>query len=90
MIKEKQICPAYISKINSDLEKQIIFLMIPNEEKESWHYLPLNKLSALLRGVTSKRQVPKYIRKYVKPQPTFQRRINVVSTLWINVEITLI
>ena len=23
-------------------------------------------------------------------QPTFQRRINVVSTLWINVEITLI
>ena len=24
------------------------------------------------------------------PQPTFQRRINVVSTLWINVEIMLI
>ena len=23
-------------------------------------------------------------------QPTFQRRINVISTLWINVEITLI
>ena len=23
-------------------------------------------------------------------QPTFQRRINVVSTLWINIEITLI
>ena len=26
----------------------------------------------------------------VSTHPTFQRRINVVSTLWINVEITLI
>ena len=33
-IKEKEICPAYISKINSDFEKQIILLMIPIEEKE--------------------------------------------------------
>ena len=33
-IKEKGICPAYISKINSNCEKQIILLMIPNEEKE--------------------------------------------------------
>ena len=30
---EKEICPAYISKINSNCEKQIIILMIPNEEK---------------------------------------------------------
>ena len=28
--KEKEICPAYISKINSNCEKQIILLMIPN------------------------------------------------------------
>ena len=27
------------SKINSNWEKQIIPLMIPNEEKEGWHYL---------------------------------------------------
>ena len=32
--------PAYISKHNSTREKQIILLMIPNEEKEGqWHYL---------------------------------------------------
>ena len=28
--KEKEICSAYISKINSNCEKQIILLMIPN------------------------------------------------------------
>ena len=38
-IKEKEICPAYISHINSNCEKQIILLMIPNEEKEGSGYL---------------------------------------------------
>ena len=33
-IKEKEIYPAYMSKHNSTSEKQLIFLMIPNEEKE--------------------------------------------------------
>ena len=33
-IKEKEICPTYISKINSICEKQIIILMIPNKEKD--------------------------------------------------------
>ena len=33
-VKEKEICPAYISKFNSNYEKQIILLMIPNEEKK--------------------------------------------------------
>ena len=28
--------------------------MISNEEKGRWHYLALKKLSALLRGITSK------------------------------------
>ena len=28
--------------------------MIPNEEKEGWHYLSLKRLSPLLRGITSK------------------------------------
>ena len=28
--------------------------MIPNEEKEDWHYLAVKNLSALLRGITSK------------------------------------
>ena len=53
-IKEKGICPAYISKINVNCEKQIILLMIPNEEKEGWHYLTVKKLSALLHRKTSK------------------------------------
>ena len=33
-------------------EKQIILLMIPNKEKEGWHYLAVKKLSTILRGVT--------------------------------------
>ena len=36
--KEKEICPAYISKINSNCQKQVILLMIPKEEKEGWHF----------------------------------------------------
>ena len=55
-IKEMEICPAYVSKINWDCEKQIILLMIPNEEKEICHYLVVKKLSVLLRGTTSKHQ----------------------------------
>ena len=31
--KEKEMCPVYISKINSNCQKQIILLTIPNEEK---------------------------------------------------------
>ena len=38
-IKGKEICPAYILKINSHCEKQIILLTIPNLEREGWHYL---------------------------------------------------
>ena len=33
-MKEKEICPDYISKINSNCEKQVILLVIPNVEKE--------------------------------------------------------
>ena len=32
--KEKEICPAYISKINSNCQKQITILMIPHKEKK--------------------------------------------------------
>ena len=44
-IKEKEICPAYIPKINSNCEKKKTLLMIPSEEKERWHYLAAKKLS---------------------------------------------
>ena len=53
-IKEKGICQTYISKIYSNSEKQIILLMIPNEEKEEWYYLAVKKLPTSLRGRTSK------------------------------------
>ena len=42
-IKEKEICPAYISEINSNCEKQVILLMTPNEDKKGWHYLAVKK-----------------------------------------------
>ena len=37
---------------NSNRDKQVIILMIPNGE--GWHYLAVKKLSELLRGITSK------------------------------------
>ena len=49
---KKEIYPAYVSKHNSNHEKQVILLMIPIGE--GWHYLAGKKLLALLRGVTSK------------------------------------
>ena len=45
--------PAYISKRNSNREKQVILLKIPNGIGRR-HYLPVKKLSALLRRITSK------------------------------------
>ena len=43
--KKKEIFPAYISTHNSTCEKKTktILLIIPNEEKEGWHYLAVKK-----------------------------------------------
>ena len=46
----EKINPAYVSKHNSNREKQVVFLVIPNGKK--WHYLTVKKLSALLREIT--------------------------------------
>ena len=54
-IKRKEIFPASISIINFNCEKQIVLLMIPNKEKRGWHYLAAKRLSALLWGITSKK-----------------------------------
>ena len=51
--KKKNINPAYVSKHNSNRQKQVILLMTSNGEK-LWHYLRVKKLSALLREITSK------------------------------------
>ena len=42
------LCSAYVSKHNSNSEKQVVLLMIPSGE--GWYYLAVkSKLSALLR-----------------------------------------
>ena len=46
--------PTFVSKHNSNSEKQVIFLKFLNEEK--WHYPAVKTLSALLRGITSKNE----------------------------------
>ena len=51
--KKKEICPAYTSEINSNCEKQIILLMIPNEEKEGGNNFAVKNLSTLLRRLSS-------------------------------------
>ena len=51
--KKEKIYPAYVSKYNSNCEKQLILLMIPNGEK-LWKYLAVKKLSAVLRGIIFK------------------------------------
>ena len=48
----EEIRHAYKSKHNSKRENQVILVMITDAEK--WHYLAAKKLSALLKGITSK------------------------------------
>ena len=52
--KKEKIYPTFVSKHNSNSEKQVIFLKFLNEEK--WHYPIVKTLSALLRGITSKNE----------------------------------
>ena len=61
--KKEKIYPAHVSKHNSNREKQVILLMISNEEK--WHYLAVEKLSALLTGIKSKHHGEFYCQNYL-------------------------
>ena len=58
-IKEREACLTYIWKINSNCKKKVI-LMIPNVEKEGWHYLAVKKLPALLHEMNSKHKCDFY------------------------------
>ena len=49
ILKKKQ----YIL-LNSNREKQVIFLIIPNEGR--WHYIAVKQLPALLKEITSKQR----------------------------------
>ena len=51
-IKQKEICPAYISKIISNFEKQIILLMTPNEKKRRIPLSSSKKLPTLSTELT--------------------------------------
>ena len=62
--KKEKIYPAYISKHNSNREKQVILLMISNREERK-HFVAVKKISALLRGTTSKHHDDFYCLNYV-------------------------
>ena len=51
--------------INSKYEKQIIPGMIPNVQNEGWQYLQVQKITASLRGITSKHDGDFYCLNYV-------------------------
>ena len=50
--KKEKIYAAYVSKHNSNREKEVTLLMIPNGE--GWHYIAVKQLPALLRGINVK------------------------------------
>ena len=68
ILKKKKIYPAYVSKHNSNREKQVILLMIPTGE--GWHYLAVKKLLTLLRGITSERHSDFYCLNCFRSFPT--------------------
>ena len=54
--KKEKIYPAYLSKNNSNFEKQVTLLMIPNGEKcwakfkrPWWHYLAVKKTISIIK-----------------------------------------
>ena len=47
-VKKEKVYPAYISKHNSNREKQVFLFMIPNGEE--WHFLIIKKISPLFKG----------------------------------------
>ena len=49
---KKEIEPTYTSKYNCKRRKQVILLMITDDDNR-WHYLAVKSLPALLRGTTS-------------------------------------
>ena len=50
---KKEIEPAYTAKYNHKRKKQVILLMITDDDGKRWHYLAVRSLSALLRGISS-------------------------------------
>ena len=51
-LNKKEIEPSYTSKYNYNRKKQVILLMITDDDNR-WHYLAVKRLPALLRGAAS-------------------------------------
>ena len=56
MLTMKKICPAYVSKHNSNREKQVVLLMIPNREGHKanskaqwWDYLAKREIISIIK-----------------------------------------
>ena len=73
MLKKKKIYPAYVSKHNSNCEKQVILLMILNNEKQR-HYttttasvlMPLSRL-AIFALICSRHFTQSHASSFLKP-----------------------
>ena len=70
LLKKEKNYPAYVSKHNSNREKQVILLMIQTQKTEiksegRWHYLAVKCFLPLLRGITSKTNGDFYCLNYL-------------------------
>ena len=48
-VKKEKIYPVYVSKNNSNQEKQVIILMILNDVGKQWHYLAVKKIISIIK-----------------------------------------
>ena len=48
-MKKEKIYPAYVSRNNSNCEKQVILLMIPNGEIRRWYSLEVKIINIIKR-----------------------------------------
>ena len=79
--EKKTMCPAYVSKHNSKLGRQIILWVISNEKK--WHYLAVKELLALWRGITSKHHGDFYCLTCLHSFPT-EKNMNRITNICKN------
>ena len=67
-VKKEKIYTPYVSKYNSNHEKQVNLSMIPNASR--WRFLELKELAALLREIISKNNRRFYCWNFIHPFKT--------------------
>ena len=85
--KKEKIYPPKFSKHNSNREKQVILLMIPNVEV--WNYLAATKLPAFLREITSKHHGDFFCLNCLHSFATENKRQSHKKYVKINILVTL-